>query len=101
MKLLAVVAMLVAALSACGGHDGPSTGKVLDKSHDEAWIQTIQECVDYGKYGCLVYAPVIIPHEAVWSLDLDNGTAKGWHDVSESQYDNCTVGQSFNGARCT
>jgi len=85
--LVLVLALLIPfGLVACGD-DGPDHGRVLDKEYDEPWLQTIQNCVSFGKYGCTDYVATFIQHDAVWKLKLRLGGDEGWHDVSEAAYD--------------
>ena len=70
--------------TACGD-DGPSSGKVTGRDHDDAYCTYILS----GK----VMVPICYPE--AWYLKLDDGKKHGKHEVSQDAYKKCQNNQHY------
>jgi hypothetical protein len=111
VRLRTLSATLVAgafALAACGG---PSTGTVTDKRYSPGYViyhpgHFTTVCASFNAKGMCTSRYQVwtagwtqwVPDS--WKLQLRNGEDEGWTSVPESNWQACTVGQTYDGGRC-
>ena len=105
LRRVQVITLLVVVvfLAACGGKD-VTTGTVVKKSHEDAWVQYVQTCTYFNlKGGCegYIFTPIYWPE--IWSLKLrddnedrpisDRDTS--WVEISAADFERYQVNDRY------
>lgn len=95
-KMIASLALLVA-LTGCSSIN---EGTVTDKHHYEGYYSTTFICSAYGSNGmCMVQVPITSWNPDRWSLDLEKGDEDGYVSVSETVFNQYSIGDYYTSVK--
>ncbi len=69
---------------------GTKTGVIIDKKYHASWVSYSTSYVN----GSTINVPVTHPQS--WSIKIQKGNKDLWIDVSESEYNNLSIGDCYN-----
>lgn len=94
-RLLLAGITAAAAIVVLAGCDTVQAGVITGKEYTAPHDTSSMVCTGYGKYGCIIWAPITNHVAARWTLDLSDGKATGQVDVTEVAYNSVKPGDRW------